>query len=432
MNRISRLTFFFILAVVAYIIAAILTVSDNGFQNGTEDINMLYRGNVMVTRPSTMLQADETGRNNIASYLLLGGLFRIFGLRPFYYYAILLTLHVVVALFLALFARGILGGLTGGAVAGLFFLILGVHFQTIGWIENLCRVSMTLFSLLALMLFASFRKAPSAAKLCAVYGLWFVALNFTEEAFVFPMLVLAYDVLICRTNIFSRPFASNLFIYLPFVMIQALFFLFQFTLYGVAMRQYVTLQPHLMEKIVGIFWTLANLVVPRREALAVFMSGIPFLRVVLPFMFLAPLIYFFFRFGRPVIQERRFFSVALFSVFWFVIAFSPYVLRPLEISWKEYPHPRYLYCPMMGLSLLVGAFVQHWLKCALSLNPRSLRLAVCASMVVVGIYFYVLNVWTYCFMVEKLCAAGCRDVPADLSLSSAVVAGPEMSGNHGT
>ncbi len=403
MNLSFKLIVLFALTLIIYGFSDVMTVYDNGFQNGTEDIHMLERGKMMYDRPASIFEPDETGRNNIAAYLLLGGLYKIYGYRAFYYYAALLGLHLLVVLFLASLARRIFDSLWGAAAAGIFFLVLSIHFQTIGWIENLGRVSMTLCCLWALILFHDSRTRCRPEKLFFVYFLWFAGLNFAEEGFVFPFLLIIYDVLILKINLLSKQHFPKLLAYIPFFLTQGIFFLLQYLLYGPAMRQYITLETHWPAKILGIVWSLINLWVPRREAVS-FMTGIPLVRVIIPIFVLAPLSYFIVRF-HAALFKRPFFL--LFCILWFAITFFPYIFRPMEISWKEYPQPRYLYWPMMGISFLIGWFFDAFVKQVKDLHNKTLRRAAYGVLAVTSIYFYGLNLWTYCFMADKLCAAGC-------------------------
>ncbi len=391
------------LALIIYGFSDLMTIYDNGFQNATEDIHMLERGKMMYDRPASIFEPDETGRNNIAAYLLLGGLFKIYGYRPFYYYAVLLGLHILVVLFLMSLAQRILDSLWGAAAAGIFFLVLSIHFQTIGWIENLSRVSMALCCLWALILFHDSRTRRRPEKIFLVYFLWFAGLNFTEEGFVFPFLLITYDVLILKINLLSKQHFQKLLAYIPFFLTQGIFFLVQYFLYGQAMRQYITLETHWPAKILGIVWSLINLWVPRREAISV-VAWIPFVRIIIPLFVLAPLSYFIVRFRAALLKRPLF---LLFCILWFAVTFSLYILRPMEISWKEYPHPRYLYWPMVGISFMIGWFFDVFLQQAKALQAKTLRATAYGVLTATAIYFFTLNLWTYCFMADKLCAAGC-------------------------
>lgn len=402
-NHPLKLIALFVLALAIYGFADILTVHDNGFQNGTEDIHMLERGKLMYDRPASIFEPDETGRNNIAAYLVLGGLYEIYGLKPFYYYAVVLALHLLVVLFLTAFARRILDSLWGAAAAGIFFLTLSIHFQTVGWMENIGRISMTLCCLWALIVFHDSRMARRPGRLFFVYFLWFVGLNFAEEAFVFPLLLVAYDFLILKNNFFSKKYRPKLLTFIPFFLTQGMFLLLQYSLYGQAMQQYITLETRWPAKFLGIVWSMANLWVPRREAV-VFAAGIPFVRVLVPLIILAPLCYFAVRFYAAFLKER---SLLLFCFLWFAFTFFPYVFRPMEITWKEYPQPRYLYWPMMGVSFLIGWFFDAFLRQAQALHEKTLRRTAYGALAATAVYFYALNLWTYCFLADKLCAAGC-------------------------
>jgi hypothetical protein len=156
-----------------------------------------------------------------------------------------------------------------------------------------------------------------------------------------------------------------------------------------------------MRKLSGLIWTLGNLAVPRREMIGFWPDPLPAVRLLIPAALCLPLLWMMVRALRPGGNGNPGFGRrVLFSGFWFLVSFAPFSLRAVG-TWTEYPQPRYLYLPFMGLAFLAGSLwdrVQGWAG-----RLPSPRGTICrAWMLLAFFYFYILNVSTFCFMADKL------------------------------
>lgn len=401
------------LAVLIYSIAAFVTTSDNTFQNVDEDINMIRRGVLMIGQPSTLLNPDDSGRNQIVTYLLLGAMHHFFSYTPAYYYFLILLLHLGSTFLLMALARRLGLGSRGAVMAGIFFLVLSIHFQNVAWITSTGRLLLNFFSLTAFLLFDDFRRTGQVKKAVASWLVWLLALLCAEEAFILPALFFIYDALILRKNLFLKKNWREARIYIPLFLTSLFILAVQYFLYSSQWDYYIypRTQSGLLQKIQGVVWSVLNLWIPRREALEAFVEPTGVIRTAIPALVFTPFLILVFYHLPTLLKRKTFLLFSAFCFFWFILAFLPFSFRTVGENWREYPQPRYLYWPLMGLSFFVGMVVEALLDGIGQMRRGKLRLAACSGIMVAGLYFYALNVWTYCFMADKLCQIACRKEP---------------------
>ena len=394
--KFRALTFSFLLL---YLAAAFLTLRDNSFHN--DDIEMIQKGARIFERPSSILEPDIAGRNHILLYLVMGGIHQGWGMTPRPFYLALLIFHAAVFFLLMSLGRRLGLDETGAGIAGLFFLVLGLHFQTVGWIAEMGRVLMNALLLASFIFFDRFRKTGETKPFVFCCLLWFLAFHASEEAMVLPALFGAYDFFIFKKNAPAAAPRKLLLSYVPLVLLGLGLLGYQFSLYRNVSPVYWSAEFQPLIKLKGLAWTLANLVIPRKEILeGGFPSGAG-ARLVLPLVFFLPALPAFVGSCRRFLENVSFTPLLIFSLLWFLIAFLPFALREVT-EWRAYPQPRYLYLALLGVSFFIGKAGEILWDAARSFKPGAARFLARGGLALAGLYFYALNLRTFCFMAEKL------------------------------
>ena len=385
-----------------YFFAAFSAVRDNGFV--IDDQAQIREGIKNFTHPSTILEPDYAGRKHIAAALFLGALHARSGMDPFPYHISLLVFHAMVFLLMIFLGLGMGLDRRGAGIGALFFLVLGIHFQAVAWIGNITRVLMTVFLLLAFLCFDRFRKTGSKFSLGGLFVFWAVALQSSPDAVVLPVLLMGYDFLILKQNLFSKKNLGWLWLYGAMALLAALYLFSQLVFYsGLRFVDGLT-SGHFQwnKRIVGVAWALVNLFIPRREILGPWISPTAFYRILIPVLAFLPFPWLLFRSRRLLAKNQNFFSLAFFSLFWFVVAFLPFAALNRTAPWKEFPPARYFYMPLIGLSFFLGKMGEVSLDAIKGLGSNHLRRAALAWISLAGLLFYAINVSTFCFMADKL------------------------------
>jgi tetratricopeptide (TPR) repeat protein len=125
------------------------------------------------------------------SYLLD---FQIAGLDPRWWHAHNVILHTVNALLLALVARRLLKGAWAPVFAGAVFLLHPVQTEAVAWVKCRDDLLMTLFVLLAVLVWLRWRRsALTLGKLAALTLLYIAACLSKIQAIILPALLLAME-----------------------------------------------------------------------------------------------------------------------------------------------------------------------------------------------------------------------------------------------
>jgi len=377
-------------------------VRDNGFV--IDDQAQIHEGIKNVTHLSTILEPDYAGRKHIVTTLFLGTLHALFGMNPFPYHVALLVLHLMVFLCLLFLFLNIGLDARGAGIGSLFFLVLGIHFQAIAWIGNTTRILMTVFLLLAFLCFARYRRTGKKVPLFGFWAFWVMSLQSSPDAVILPALLVGYEFFILKLNLFSRKNRKKLWFYFGMALVAVLYLASQFIFYrGLQFVDGLT-SGHVQggKRIIGILWALVNLFVPRREILEPWLEPSLFHRILIPAIAFLPFLWLIAR-SRPLIaKDKNFRSIVLFSLFWFVIAFLPFTALHRTAPWKEFPPARYFYVPLIGLSLFVGKMAEIVLDTVKGIHSKLLQRASWVWISLVGIFFYAMNLSTFCWMADRL------------------------------
>ena len=383
------------LLAAVFFFSALSTVRNNTFL--IDDREQIKEGIKLYSDPASLAEPDYAGRKQIAASFFLGTIHHFFGMNPFPYHAALLAVHLLVFLLVLSLASKLGLGRPGSSAAAIFFLILGIHFQAVAWIGNTTRLLMTFFMLLAIFFFDRFRGKENGLPLAAFWISWLLALQSSPDAVILPGLLLAYDTLILKKRPARRFYAAMICVVVLSICLQLFFYQGSRWLGGMAQGDF-----QWRKRFAGILWTLAHLVIPRREILDPFIEPIDLVRLLIPAFIFLPILWLIGGSLQNFKEDPHFRLLVFFSLAWFVIAFAPFSIIHRSAGWREYPPARYFYLPMIGLSFLVGKAAEIFLKTVRSFQPRRLRWLGWAGMALAGIYFYTLNVSTFCFMADKL------------------------------
>ena len=309
---------------VIFLAAAGQGVWDNSFHN--DDVEMIQKGAAIYERPASILERDRDGRNHMFLFVLMGAIHQKFGLNPRIFHLTLLVFHSLVFFLVAVFGRRL--GLTplGAAVAAVFFLVLSLHFQIVGWIAEMGRILMNAFNLAALIFFDAFRKTGKGIFLVLCASVWYLAFHCSEEAVVLLFIFAAYDSVILKKNLFLKENRPLLRSYVPLAGVALLMLAFPLFYYKHVSTVYYHTDFQGFQKLKSLAWTLANLGVPRREALAGWTHPSALNRLAVPSAIFGPLFLWIVLRFRFLIREKQMAALTLFSILWFFIAFLPFAL----------------------------------------------------------------------------------------------------------
>ena len=142
------------------------------------------------------------GKESLATYyrpvmsfgFLIG--YKLFGLSPYGYHLMNVLLHMTVVWLIYAVTARLFRREEYGLLAGLVFALHPIHTEPVAWIDGVPDIEMTLFVLLAFLLFLRLEDRPlrrSAGIYAAMLGCFSLALLSKETAFALPLLLLIYE-----------------------------------------------------------------------------------------------------------------------------------------------------------------------------------------------------------------------------------------------
>jgi hypothetical protein len=138
---------------------------------------------------------DAVGSNYYrpVQYLTYFALHQLFGTAPFGYHLWKLLLHLGVCLLLFRLGLRFLGDLRVAVALSLIFAVHPVNTEAVSWISGITDVTYALLFLLSFYIFLSDEEHPSAAKLAALYGSFFMGMFSKETMATFIPVVFIYQ-----------------------------------------------------------------------------------------------------------------------------------------------------------------------------------------------------------------------------------------------
>ncbi len=287
--------------------------------------------------------------------------FQFFGKDPRGWHTSAVLLHVLVTLLVYLLAQRLLADRFAGGVAALLFGLHPVHVEAVAWISGASESLGTALLLAAFLAYLRFRDAPTYRRrwFGASLGLFIVGLLSKETVAVFPLLVLAYELIFpMRENSGGRArrWRAMATVLTPYVVLVVLYLAVRRHILGVLGYTLTPLSTaSLLISLPSAGWFyLRHLLWPVNLSPYYDLAPIaaPTLRnFALP---LAALLVT----GLALAAWCRRSRVALFAVAWLVLALLP-VLDIQVFKPGHTVHDRYLYLPSVGFALLAALAVRH-------------------------------------------------------------------------
>jgi hypothetical protein len=144
---------------------------------------------------SAMLKPFGPFYRPLSTSLYFAAMLKLFGLSPLPYHMINLILFCANVLAVYCVGAIIFRDRAKGFVTALFYLTRGIHFETVSWVSGIQDSLMTLFTALSMIAyFACSQRAGRHLFLSMVFFL--LALLSKETALVFPLILVAYEVIL--------------------------------------------------------------------------------------------------------------------------------------------------------------------------------------------------------------------------------------------
>lgn len=119
---------------------------------------------------------------------------RLFGLHPLPFHIASIVLFCANTLLVGSVGSTLFRNRTAGFITALFYLTRSVHFETVSWVSGIQELLMTFFLLVSLILYFRFAEGRKWFLLPSLIS-FALALLSKETAFVFPFLVLLFELL---------------------------------------------------------------------------------------------------------------------------------------------------------------------------------------------------------------------------------------------
>ncbi len=284
-----------------------------------------------------------------------------FQLHPAGWHISLLLLHMAVIFLCYKLVLATVQEQTTAAIAALLFAVHPVHVESVAWISGGTDPLAAVFILLAFLLYLGSREKEKEKWISAIFSLlaFFLSLLCKETALLFPLLILAYELLRGKQTSVLAPALKRT---IPYFIVAAVYLGLRVHVLGAFSHTLTPLSPKVL------LLTLPSVVVFYLRILF-FPSGLslfydtPYVKVasfssfVLPLLVLllaiALLVWWIRGLQRSEGEGEQSSRLAIFFVLWTVLflvpAFNLSALDPGEIA-----HDRYLYLPSIGASCLVA------------------------------------------------------------------------------
>ena len=285
-----------------------------------------------------------------------------FQLHPAGWHITLLLLHIAAVFLCYKLVLAIVQEQTTAAVAALFFAVHPVHVESVAWISGGTDPLAAVFILLAFLLYLGSQKEEKEKKkwISAIFSLLAFALSLLckETALLFPLLILAYELLQRKHPAVAPALKRSI----PYLLVAAVYLAVRIHVLGAFSHTLTPLSPKVM------LLTLPSLAVFYLRILF-FPAGLspfydtPYVKMasfsgfILPALALLAtvvlLVWWIRRLPTSDVEGGQRERQAVFFVFWTVLflvpSFNLSALDPGEIA-----HDRYLYLPSIGVSCLIA------------------------------------------------------------------------------
>lgn len=239
-------------------------------------------------------------------------------------------------------------GLVVALAAGMWYLFLPSHAETVTWISDRSGLLATFFSLASFSLYHLFSKNNSSIHLSASAAMYLLALFSKESAVTFPMIIIGYEFFLNRfQSYFKQGFLKIKLIFEVFTVV----FLFYLFIRLWAIGDFIGGYGKEVHLHVDLFSIFQNIII---YSLRIFLTPSPY--VVLIFCMLVSLMtsaMILFRLGRTE------FPRTLYFVLWaYIVSVLPVINLHLDL-FGDTQGERYVYFPSVFLVMFLVIFISR-------------------------------------------------------------------------
>lgn len=313
---------------------------------------------------------DEVRPFPAASYQLtaLGG-----AASPVLHHVFNILLHAINGLLVVAVARlGASLSPTAATIAGLAFVLLPVHTETVAWITGRVDSMPALFYLASFLAYVRWRQGGAHASRQYLYALalFFVALFTKQNTITMVGTLVAYDVLVLgAARVPLRPIGSFVRPYVPFAVMTAGYLWLRYQLFGQAAREGALTAEGFRGFLHLIDRHLRHVVTGETDGSRVLVG-----------LVLAGLIVLWLMARRTDRQQAR--AILYFGPVWWTIGVAP-------IAVAGYASPRHVYLAAVGWAVVLG--IAFEMLDALRHSPAWRRGSLAAAALVLVLYLVPLS-----------------------------------------
>ena len=285
---------------------------------------------------------------------------------PVLHHVLNILIHAANGLLVAAIARSAASlSLRAAAAAGLVFVLLPVHTESVAWITGRVDSMPAFFYLASFLAYVRWRASGSAVHRLYALSLllFFVALFTKQNTITMVGTLAAYDLLVLRRS--WQPIARFLAPYLPFAAMTAGYLWVRYALFGQVARE-----GSLGAGAVANFVALVE-----RHAVHVVTGDIHGSAVML-WLVLAALT------AVAVVSARKFGELVYFGPVWWLIGVAP-------VAVAGYSSPRHVYLAAVGWAVALAILFDR--LAAASAPRRTRRLATATAAIVLAVYVVLLH-----------------------------------------
>lgn len=159
--------------------------------------------------------------------------YHLFGLKPWGFHLVSILFHCVTSVLVFLIIQRLLAvqraslssvHLSPPFIAALLFASHPIHTEAVSWIAGLPDVAFTFFYLFSLYLYILFRDGSGRSYLFSILS-FSVATLFKEPALTLPIILIAYDYLLKKSD---KAILAGIMTYMPYVVVSGFYLLLRY------------------------------------------------------------------------------------------------------------------------------------------------------------------------------------------------------------
>ncbi len=309
---------------------------------------------------------QQTGENYYRPVLMLwfGLNYLLFGLKPFWWHLVTLSLHMATTLFVYLLAKKLSNDRTTALWAGIIFGLHPVHIEVASWVSGTTESLMAAFLLGAFLCYLKARETVGRRRIWILAAVlcYLLAMFEKESAIVLPGLIFAYEWLMRKSadgepDPFRTRARAAFKAATPFLAVVLFYLAARVMVLKAFSHNQVDLS--LLSVILtlpSVLWSYFTLLVwpvnlgPFYEA--PYVDSLGFASVILPLTGIL-------LFGAALIWITRQAGWTRFALLFMLLPLLPLMNLPV-LPKSEIVHDRYLYLPSVGFALILAFAISRF------------------------------------------------------------------------